>query len=471
MRDAAFAATMLGLLGLALVRPFVGVLLWSWISFMNPHRLVWGVAGEQPWAMAVFLVTLLGCVLAGELRRPAWNAVTLLLLALMLAFTATTVLALGNPAEAWAKWERAIKVLLGLLVTASMLTDRRRIQALVWVMVLSIGYFGVRGGIFALLTGGNYRVWGPDQTMIADNNHLAAAMLVTLPLMNFLRLQSAHAVVRAGLVVAMALTLLATIASYSRGALLGLLAVTFVLWLRSTRKLASALVLAAALAGAIAFMPSGWMDRMNTIGVPSQDESASERLVLWGISLQLALDRPLVGAGFTGPYNRAVVDRVAPGGPARAVHSIWFETLGEHGFPTFLLWVGLSVAGFASPSRLMRLGRDRPALRWAEDLGRMGQVAIVAYLVSGSFLSLSYWDFYWTLLVVVAAAHGLAQRAVAPQHAAARPGWRDKRWQHKERADGFALLPGHAGRDRLAGLVGRLPGPGGLVPLRDAGRQ
>jgi probable O-glycosylation ligase (exosortase A-associated) len=451
MRDAAFAATMLALLGLALFRPFVGVLLWSWVSFMNPHRLVWGVAGEQPWAMAVFGVTLLGCVLAGELRRPAWNGVTLLLLALMLGFTTTTLFALGDPSEAWAKWERAIKVLLGLLVTAAMLTDRRRVQALVWVMVLSIGYFGVRGGIFALLTGGNYRVWGPDQTMIADNNHLAAAMLVTLPLMNFLRLQSAHAVVRAGLAVAMGLTLLATIASYSRGALLGLVAVTFVFWLRSTRKLASAAVLAVALAGGIAFMPEAWTARMTTIGVPSQDESASERLVLWGISLQLALDRPLVGAGFAGPYSRAVVDRVAPGGPARAVHSIWFETLGEHGFPTFLLWVGLSVAGFASATTLMRLGRDRPDLRWAEDLGRMGQVSIVAYLVSGSFLSLSYWDFYWTLLVVVAAAQGIAQREAL--------------------ADGFTLLPDHAGRHRVAGLVGRLPGADRMVPLRDENRQ
>lgn len=452
MRDAAFALAMLALLGLALARPFVGILLWSWISFMNPHRLVWGMAGEQPWAMAVFGVTLLGCVLAGEVRRPAWNGVTVLLLALMLAFTATSLVALGDPADVWAKWDRTIKVLLGLLVTATMLTDRRRLQALIWVMVLSIGYFGVRGGIFALLTGGNYRVWGPEQTMIADNNHLAAAMLVTLPLMNFLRLHSAHAVVRLGLAVAMGLTLLATVASYSRGALLGLIAVTFVLWLRSSRKLASAGVLAVSLTGAIAFMPDAWMARMNTIGMPSQDESASERLVLWGISLDLALDRPLVGAGFAGPYTRAVVDRVAPGGPARAVHSIWFEALGEHGFPTFFLWVGLSVAGFVSATRLMSIARNRPDLRWAEDLGRMGQVAIVAYLVSGTFLSLSYWDFYWTLLLVLATAHGLARQALA----------------EKELHHGHAVLPGHAGRHRLAGVVGRLSRPDRVVALRDA---
>ncbi|MFC0406732.1 putative O-glycosylation ligase, exosortase A system-associated [Roseomonas elaeocarpi] len=431
MRDLLFAATLVALLAMVVARPFAGILLWSWISFMNPHRLVWGPASEMPWALSVFAALVIGCVAVGEVRRPVWNAVTILLLGLMACFTVTSVTALGDPTAVWAKWEQTMKVLLVLLVTASMLTDRRRVHALVWVMVISLGYYGVRGGIFAIVNGGNYRVWGPAQTMITDNNHLAAAMLVTLPLMNWLRMHSAHRLVRNGLAVAMALTLLATVASYSRGALLGLLAAAFVMWLRTSSKIISGAVLAGCLAGAITFMPAAWTDRMNTISTYQEDESASERLVLWNISFHLALSRPLVGAGFTGPYNRAAVDTVAPGGPARAVHSIWFELLGEHGFPTFFLWVGLTVSGLFYAWRLGRVARDRPDLTWARDLGRMAQVSMAAYLVSGTFLSLSYWDFYWTLLVVVGATHGLARaalsgRAAAPAEAAmgAARGWR-----------------------------------------------
>lgn len=233
MRDLVFTATMVALLALALVRPFAGILIWSWISFMNPHRLVWGPAAEMPWAAAILVATLIGCTVAGAWRRPAWNPVTVLLLALLVVFTLTSATALGDPAAVWAKWERAAKAIAVLLLTASLLTSRQRIHALVWVMVISIGYYGVRGGAFAIMTGGNYRVWGPVQTMIEDNNHLAAAMLVTLPLMNYLRLQSARHVVRIGLAGAMGLTLLATLASYSRGALLGLAAASVVLWLRS----------------------------------------------------------------------------------------------------------------------------------------------------------------------------------------------------------------------------------------------
>lgn len=424
MRDGALIAALGTLLFLVLTQPFAGVLLWNWISFMNPHRLVYGPASGFPWAFMVLAATLIGCLAAGELKLPPANANTLLILALMACLTATSLTALGDPAAVWDKWQRVIKVLFGLLVTAALLTSRRRVHALIWVMVISLGYYGVRGGLFALVTGGNYRVWGPPQTMIEDNNHLAAALLISLPLMNYLRMQSAHRIVRIGLAVAMALTLLAVVASYSRGALLGLGAVAVLMWWRSNGKMVSGVVLAAALVGAISFMPPAWTERMNSIVSYDEDASSSERLVLWGISARLALDRPLVGSGFTGPYNRAVVDTVQPDGPARAVHSIWFEFLGEHGFPSFLIWIGLSLAGLWHTRRLIRLARDQPALAWAGDLGRMAQVSMLAYAVSGSFLSLSYWDFYWTLLVVLAAAQGLL--VAAPVVAPSATGWRSR---------------------------------------------
>jgi hypothetical protein len=44
---------------------------------------------------------------------------------------------------------------------------------------------------------------------------------------------------------------------------------------------------------------------------------------------------------------------------------------------------------------------------WAYDLARMSQISIVTYLLGGTFLSLSYWDFFWALLIINAAAYRL----------------------------------------------------------------
>ena len=144
---------------------------------------------------------------------------------LLLGTTVTSLTAMAPWYIVEPKYVQFVKMIVALLLTASLLTEVRRIHALIWAIVISLGYYGVKGGAFAILTGGEYRVFGPAASMIEDNNHLAAALLVTLPLMNYLRLHSAHALVRVGLLGAMGLTLLPVVASYSRGALLGLGAV------------------------------------------------------------------------------------------------------------------------------------------------------------------------------------------------------------------------------------------------------
>jgi putative inorganic carbon (HCO3(-)) transporter len=428
MRSYVFVLFFGGLVPIALAQPFVGALLWSWISFMNPHREVWGFATNLPYASITFLATLVACFVAREPKRFALNAVTGLLLALAVLITLTSFVTLAPEAVTWHQWDRVIKTILGSLLVACLLTDRRRIHALVWLMAIALGYYGVKGGIFTFMTGGGYRVVGPPDTTIADRNHLAVAILVAVPLVNYLRMQARHRIVRLGLLAAMGLMVVSAVGSQSRGALIALAATGLMLWLRSRGKVVSGILIVACVAGTINFMPQSWTDRMNTIGTYEEDASAMGRVRIWEASFLLALDRPLTGVGFRGPYYQAIVNQVAPGVTARAVHSIYFEALGEHGFPAFFVWLGLTVAGAWYAWRLTRLGRGRPDLAWAVDLGRMSQVSMVAYLTGGAFVSLSYWDFYWMLLVVVAAAHQLAQAVPAGNEA--RPpvptvtGWR-----------------------------------------------
>jgi len=431
IRDLFLVGVLLPLLALAAARPFVGVLVWSWISFMNPHREVWGFASSLPWAMVTFVVTVFGCVVAREPKRLPLNAVTLMLIVFAVNITFTTAIAIGPPGPAWQLWDRTIKVILGLLLTASLLTDRRRIHAMMWLMVISLGYYGVKGGIFTLMTGGGFRVLGPPDTMISDRNHLAVALLITIPLMNYLRLNARHAIVRQGLAFAMASTLFAALGSQSRGALVALVATTVVFWLRSRGKIITGVLLAVAVAGAIAFMPDSWVARMGTIRNYEEDGSAAARLRIWGVALDVARSRPFTGGGFRVLYDVETVRRFRPQMThANAAHSIWLDVLAEHGFLGFAVWLGILAAGLWASVRTVRLAKGRPGLRWAYDLARMSQVSAVAYMSGGTFLSLSYWDFFWTLLVVLGATHGLVVAAVRgeaktaePARAAVRAGW------------------------------------------------
>ncbi len=427
MRDLALTGVLVALLALAVARPFVGVLAWSWISFMNPHQEGWGFVQALPWAMMAFLATVFGCLIAREPRRFPTSTLTILFVVFAVWITITSLAGIGPPDPRWKMWDLVIKVIAGLLLTAAMLTDRHRIDAMVWMIAISLGFYGVKGGIFTAMTGGVYSVLGPPGSMIADRNHLAVALLVGLPLMNYLRLQARHRIVRIVLAFAMGTTLIATVGSQSRGGLVALIATAGVFWLRSRGKILSGIVVVAAVAGVIAFMPDSWVERMNTIREYQQDESAGLRLQMWRIAFELGLARPLLGVGFWGIHSQSIVDMVAPGVKARATHSIWLEVIADHGFPGFALWLCILGTGIWYSFRIVRLAKQRPEFRWAYDLSRMIQVSIVAYMTGGTFLSLSYWDQFWTLLVILGATLGLV-RATAGQPAragrVAAEGWR-----------------------------------------------
>lgn len=404
MRNLAFIMAMMGgMIPMTIARPFVGVILWCWVSFQNPHELTWGMSMEMPWAMMIFIATLMGCIAAREPKSFPINATTILIVLFLVLISLTSLAALAPPEMVEYKWSFVFKSFLAQLLILALLTERRRIHALIWVMVISLGYYGLRGGVFTLTHAGNYRVLGPPMTMITDNNHLAAGLLVSMPMMNYLRLQSRHRLVRLGLLGVMGFTLFAVLGSYSRGALIGLAAMSLFLWWNGSHKIVSAAVVGVALAGAISFMPPSWTARMSTIGAEHVDDSAQGRLNIWHASWKIALARPLTGGGFMAPYRQNIVDEYDYGTTARAVHSIYFEVIGEHGFPTFFVWVGITLAGIVNTWRIIRATKKVPELRWCYDLAKMAQVSIIAYLVAGTFLSLCYWDFYFTLLMGVAA--------------------------------------------------------------------
>jgi putative inorganic carbon (hco3(-)) transporter len=414
MRDIAIFLLLLGTLPLAMARPFVGILLWSWMSFMNPHRITWGFATDMPWAMMIALSTILGCFIAQEPKRFPPGATAKLIVAFLLMTTITSLAAPVATEGMYGRWSLVFKMFSMLLLTLSLSTTRTRIHALIWMTVIAIGYFGIKGGLFALKTGGADRVYGPPGTMINDNNNLAAAMLTVLPLINYLRQQTSDWRLRIGITGVIVLTTFSIVSSQSRGALLGLIAGVGFLWSKTQNKIVSGAAILILLASVAAFMPQSWYDRMHTIQTYSEsDDKSNNRLFLWETGWKLALARPLTGVGFYGTYEPRVVAQFVPDATARALHSIWFETMAEHGFPTFFVWLAFPIVGWMNARRVIKAAKGIDDLQWAIDLARMGQVSIVAFLVSCTFLSLQYYDVYFTIMIAIAATRILVDQRIA----------------------------------------------------------
>ena len=417
MRDIFVTLVVFGSLPFILRRPWIGIIMWGWLSYMNPHKQAWGFATDMPFALMVALCTLVGMLFSREPKRIPWTRETVLLLVFVLWMVMTTFFAL-NPIGAWQQLDKIWRIQLMTFVTLMLITSRVRVEALVWIICLSLGYYGIKGGIFTITTGGVHRVYGPAHTFIGGNNELALALIMIIPLMRYLQLQSGQAWIRIGLGGAMLLSAVAAIGSQSRGAFLAIMAMGAFLWLKSRHKLATGLLGLVAVIAVLLLMPEQYYDRMTTIRTYDQDASAMGRINAWWTAYNLARDRPLVGGGFDVLLMRWIFHVYSPN-PEHVVdvHSIYFEVLGEHGFVALAMFLMLWIFSWFTAQRVIRATRADPERRWLADLCAMLQVSLVGYLAGGAFLGLAYFDLPYHLLAIVVIASRLAQQPVVAQQA------------------------------------------------------
>jgi len=408
MRDVLILVLLAICAAVALFHPWIGIMGWTVVSIMNPHRYSWA-ASDLPVAAAIVVATLIGLVLTRD-RVRFFVSPVMVVLVVFAAWMSITLPASIYPSGSFPMWKQVMKIDFMILVAAMVLTTRRHIMTLAWVLVCSIGVYGVKGGIFTIATGGTHLVWGPPDSFIEGNNELALALVMTIPLMRFLQLQVKASLVRHGLTVAMVLCAVAALGTHSRGALLAIVAMAVVLWTRTRRKLVSGVALVLLGGALIAFMPGEWEHRMNSIANYEQDASAQGRINAWWMAWNLAKDLP-TGGGFD-LYWPPVFARYAPvPDDVHAAHSIYFQVLGEHGFVGLGLFLLLWIMAWRTAGYLRRTGPLVPATRWTADLGAMTQASLAGYAVGGAFLSLAYFDLpYNLMLLVVLARQWIAEK-------------------------------------------------------------
>ena len=408
MRDYVLALAFIYFTYKAFRVPWVGIMAWTVVSIMNPHKLSWRL-DQWPVAAMVAGATLLGILAVRDKREFPVTRETVLLMTLMLWMTVTWLVSPSIEAN-YDSWSKVMKIDLMLLLALLLLRSKLQIMALVWCLVFSIGYYGVKGGIFTLRGGGSDRVWGPAGSYIEGNNELALALIVTIPLMRLLQMHANRPWIKRGLLGAMILTALAALGSQSRGALLALLAMAAVLWWRSADKVRDGIILLVVGVASIAFMPANWTARMDTIQEYGEDESAMGRINAWHMAWNLASNN-----FFGGGFDVATVEnftRYAAVVVPRAAHSIYFQILGEHGFVGLFIYLLMWWFVWLSAGHLRKAARDIPEARWLSDLGALSQVSMAGFAVGGSFLSLAYFDLPYNILVLVVLGRAwLARRA------------------------------------------------------------
>jgi probable O-glycosylation ligase (exosortase A-associated) len=399
-------------------QPWVGAVLWTVVSLGSPHMQFGYAAAGWPVAMAVAGCTVLGMLVTKERRNPFGNAAVVLTFVLAAWMSLALPLSL-EPDLSYDMWERSMKISVMLFVTLALIDTREKLNAFVWANVVAIGYYGVKGGLFSIMTGGSFIILGPGG-FIGGNNELALAEIVVLPFMRYLQQQSESKWMRRALGASMGLMAISIVVSHSRGALLGLIAMLLFFWLKNDNKFRWGVMIVLGSTVILGAMPDEWWNRMDTIKDYNEDTSAQGRINSWWLAWNVATDR-ITGGGFrlTVPW---IFAKYAPNPKMIFVaHSIYFQMMGEQGFIGLIIFLLIGATTWLNAARMIRVGHADPALKWAAELGAMVHASMVGFAVSGAFLSLAYFDLPYNVMGMTAVAVHLIARHVTARGAAISP--------------------------------------------------
>jgi probable O-glycosylation ligase (exosortase A-associated) len=409
-------------------RPFLGLLVFSWLAYMRPQNLAWGLQWTH-FSDWVAIATFLGLAYAVPTRREkllTFRPQTILLIALW-AWVGIALLQAVSPETGFERFELFSKVIVISLITTGLVRTYDRFRVLLLVIAFSLGLLGLKYALFALVRGGARFVRGPGGFM-GDNNGLAMGLAMAVPLLWGIAMAEERRPIRVAAAVLAASCALAVVFTFSRGGLLALLTVAFLLMLHLKRPLVGGLVMVLVAIGLLQFtsedVREAYLDRAATIQSYEEDSSAMGRIGEWKTAGRIFRDYPLTGVG---PDNLRVVHRQYSDAKGyKVTHNAFFQFLVEAGLPATLLFVALVAV---SIWRMQRL-RAKAEIFWIGTYARVLQISLVGYLVGAAFLDMAYYDLFYHLvglsvsLEVAAAAAGQPSPTKKADDAIEVPWWK-----------------------------------------------
>ena len=199
---------------------------------------------------------------------------------------------------------------------------------------------------------------------------------------------------------------LALIASSSRGGQIGGAAVLiFMIW-RGKNRLKRLVILGAVVLAGWFLIPDQQRARFESMG---EDETSQTRITYWEDGIAITREHPVLGIGYENwiPYYASNFGGV--GGRVQLVHNVFLQAsseLGYAGLAAFLLMIGWTFRMNAKTRKRMKARQDG---RYLFYMAYGLDAALVGFMVSGFFVTVLYYPYFWINYALTAALFTVAR--------------------------------------------------------------
>jgi putative inorganic carbon (HCO3(-)) transporter len=407
---------MVGVLSLAaIVNPRIGILGYLWFALCRPDALAYSM-GRYPYSLALSAAVILGSlrVVITRVGNLFVSLIPLQFFLLLCVFGVSTIQAVDKNASMMAL-DQFLRMSVVLFLIPVLIDTIEDLRWAILISAFSIGFIGFYFGFTALARGGVYIYEGVGGS-IGDNNMMAIALVVGIPLCWY-GIRMAEWLWLKFLLGAMIFGSVATIVmTLSRGAFLGLVAVSFLIASYSKRRVIIFGAFGVMLVPAIILMGVRFQERFNTLKDVQSESSAWSRVEQAKLAVNLARHYVVLGVGpGDESYMKAVTQQVGQR-PRNIVHSTPLQVFIHLGLAGVIVYYGLFGTCLLTLYRARRRYRkSRPDLI---DYPTALLVAMAGLFVCSLVHPRMTWDASY-ILAMLTASWQLAERRQAQEHVAA----------------------------------------------------
>ncbi len=421
IRSLIVIATVAGLCILSPLRPVLGLYGYYWFGMMRPDILAW--SGPNRYSLFLALATLLS-----NLPRILRNLPLLILnpllrnMLLFLLVVTISVITAVDPTLCVDRYLFFLRVFVMAVAIPLVLETKNQLRWFCLVVAGSLGALGTKYGLYGVVHGGVVFHVGYGG-FLSDNNTMALAFAMAVPMCWFTRHLVPSGWMKLGLIGASAISLAAVTLTHSRGGILAVSTGLLLITMLEKRKWIAVGLLGTAGAGVAFLVWASLSSRMATLKDPNAESSARGRIAVAMAAPRIWMDYPFFGVGFTETNQQRLIFKYVPPEDSatyagKVLHNTWLQILVDSGIFALLLYIWTLASAML---RMWRAGRQLSAAGFTEEAAVPYAIftALGVFVVGSTFLSRTTFDLYYVLICAAAAwmeTEKNEQRQLAPHN-------------------------------------------------------
>jgi putative inorganic carbon (hco3(-)) transporter len=409
VRDAVVFILFTVLLPACFLRPWFGLMVFTWLAYNRTQDLTWGFARALPISQLVAMAMIAGWLLWEYRPLLLRDARLRAMVALVALIGVSMVLSNLRVELVLDRYMELVKVILVALLTAALLVNRQRLRQFGLVVSLALGFYGVKSGLFYLAGGGTLN--GPGG-MLLDNNDFALANTMNLPFLWYLSndvsdLRFGRAL-KLVMRIAFFFTILTIMSTGSRGGFLAMGVTLFIMAMKTRFKVPALVGIVLVGLLALAFAPPEYIDRLRSI-TKAEDASAQARLISWQVAANMIKSHPALGIGFQNmqyEFPRYLAGVYVPEGTkvieSHVAHNSYLQIWAESGTFAYIVFMYLLYSTLKRVRHVSRVVKGTTEA-WAGHYSKAIEVTFYGYLTGAIFLNRAHFDLVYQLAAVAVA--------------------------------------------------------------------